>query len=71
MGSGPDVSRLYQTPEMLWLICPVLLYWITRVWLLTQRGEMNDDPIVFLGGGGTCQIAAFHAIQSDLHLRIR
>jgi hypothetical protein len=29
------------------LICPLLLYWISRVWLLTTRGLMHDDPVVF------------------------
>jgi 4-hydroxybenzoate polyprenyltransferase len=43
-----DQSRdLYARPEILWLVCPLLLYWISRVWLLTQRRLMHDDPIVF------------------------
>ncbi len=37
----------YQQPEVLWSICPVLLYWIGRIWLKTSRGEMDEDPIVF------------------------
>lgn len=32
---------------MIWLLCPALLYWISRVWLVTHRGEMRDDPILF------------------------
>ncbi len=44
---SPEVSMLYQTPELLWLLCPLLLYWITRVWFITHRGLMHDDPIVF------------------------
>ncbi len=39
--------RLYQTPEILWLACPVLLFWISRVWILAHRGEMHDDPVLF------------------------
>jgi|TARA_R110000868_G_scaffold5065_24_gene31375 4-hydroxybenzoate polyprenyltransferase len=38
---------LYSHPQWLWLICPVLMYWVTRLWLLTHRGEMHDDPVVF------------------------
>ena len=34
-------------PLAIWLICPALLYWISRVWLVTHRGEMHDDPILF------------------------
>ena len=42
-----DVAGLYAAPPVLWLACPILLYWISRVWILAHRGEMNDDPIVF------------------------
>lgn len=45
--NGQEVTTLYRTPSLLWLICPVILYWISRVWLLTYRGQMRDDPIVF------------------------
>lgn len=38
---------LYPQPYWLWLLCPLLLYWISRVWLLAHRGRMHDDPIVF------------------------
>lgn len=38
---------LYSQPEVIWLACPVLLFWVTRVWLLTHRGEMHDDPVIF------------------------
>jgi 4-hydroxybenzoate polyprenyltransferase len=42
-----DSQALYHHNKLLWLICPLLLYWISRVWLLTTRGHMHDDPIVF------------------------
>jgi len=42
-----DVTALYSQPNLLWLVCAVLLYWISRVWLLAHRGEMHEDPIVF------------------------
>ncbi len=38
---------LYGQPQVIWLACPVLLFWITRVWMLTHRGQMHDDPVVF------------------------
>ena len=37
----------YARPEMLWLLCPMLLFWISRVWLMTARGHMHDDPIIY------------------------
>ena len=45
--NSQDVVRLYAHPDAIWLICPLLLYWISRVWLLAHRGELHDDPIVF------------------------
>jgi 4-hydroxybenzoate polyprenyltransferase/phosphoserine phosphatase len=41
------VVALYRQPLVLWLISPLLLYWISRVWLLAHRGEMHEDPVVF------------------------
>jgi 4-hydroxybenzoate polyprenyltransferase/phosphoserine phosphatase len=39
--------QLYQRPEVIWLACPLLLTWISRVWMLAHRGEMNEDPVIF------------------------
>lgn len=40
-------SMLYQTPEYLWGICPLFLYWLMRIWIMTSRKEMIDDPVHF------------------------
>ena len=32
---------------MLWFVCPVLLYWVARIWFLAHRGELHDDPVKF------------------------
>jgi len=45
--NSDDVKILYQHPEMLWVICPLILYWISRAWLIARRGQMHDDPVVF------------------------
>ena len=45
--SSREVAILYASPEMLWLLCPALLYWINRAWLLGHRGKMDEDPVVF------------------------
>jgi 4-hydroxybenzoate polyprenyltransferase len=45
--SGRDVASLYTHPERMWLIAPLLIWWISRLWLLAGRGEMNEDPVVF------------------------
>lgn len=44
---GDLVRSLYAHPDLLWGICPVLLYWVSRTWLTAQRGAVNDDPILF------------------------
>jgi 4-hydroxybenzoate polyprenyltransferase len=43
----PDVTTLYRYAGRLWLLVPLLLYWITRIWLLASRGELDDDPVIF------------------------
>jgi 4-hydroxybenzoate polyprenyltransferase and related prenyltransferases len=45
--NSDEVRTMYSYPETIWLLCPLLLYWVTRVWLLTGRGKMHDDPVVF------------------------
>ncbi len=45
--NSENVRLLYTHPRVIWLLCPVLLYWISRVWLITGRGQMHDDPLLF------------------------
>ena len=45
--NSPNVIELYNHPETLWGVCAVLLYWITRTVMLTHRGHMNDDPVIY------------------------
>jgi 4-hydroxybenzoate polyprenyltransferase/phosphoserine phosphatase len=45
--SGKDVLVLYHRANLLWLIEPLLILWLSRVWLLASRGELNEDPVVF------------------------
>jgi len=40
------VTQFYSSPRMLWLIFPVLLYWLMHMWLLAHRGTVTDDPII-------------------------
>ena len=41
------VAALYVNPVALWLICPLLLYWLTRLWFLARRRQLHHDPLVF------------------------
>lgn len=40
-------GTLYHSQKWMWAACPLLLFWLSRVWLLAHRGQMHDDPIVF------------------------
>lgn len=41
------VREHYRHPEVIWLICPLVLYWINKLWLNSQRREIYDEPIVW------------------------
>ncbi|MBU8898935.1 UbiA family prenyltransferase [Corallococcus sp. M34] len=45
--TSKEVTALYTHPERLWLLCPVMLYWVGRVWVLAHRGQVNEDPLLF------------------------
>jgi 4-hydroxybenzoate polyprenyltransferase len=45
--SAPETQARYASPELLWFIAVALIYWLSRVWIKTSRGEMHDDPLVF------------------------
>lgn len=40
-----EVRILYRSPEFLLLLCPVVLYWLSRNWLLAHRGALREDPV--------------------------
>jgi 4-hydroxybenzoate polyprenyltransferase len=42
-----DVSSLYIHSNRLWLITPLMIFWLSRVWLLASRGQLNEDPVIF------------------------
>jgi 4-hydroxybenzoate polyprenyltransferase len=44
---GPGSKPLYNHTARLWLLLPVLLLWISRLWLLASRGELDEDPVVY------------------------
>lgn len=45
--NSSDVRVLYNEPMVMWPICLIMLFWISRVWIVAHRGQMHDDPIVF------------------------
>ncbi len=45
--SSSDIVVLYHHPQRLWLIMPLMILWLCRVWLLASRGRLEEDPMVF------------------------
>jgi 4-hydroxybenzoate polyprenyltransferase/phosphoserine phosphatase len=54
--NSPAVVALYPRPEALWLVCPLLLYWVMRMVMMTHRGHMTDDPIVYAASDRISQL---------------
>lgn len=42
-----STANLYSHPKYIWVACPLLLFWVSRTWMLTHRGSMHDDPVIF------------------------
>jgi len=52
------VRELYRQPVLLWLLAPMFLYWVSRIWILSSRGELHEDPVLFaLTDGVTYAVA--------------
>jgi 4-hydroxybenzoate polyprenyltransferase len=47
---------LYGRHQLIWFLCPLMLYWIGRMWLVAHRGQMNDDPVLFATTDWTSRI---------------
>jgi 4-hydroxybenzoate polyprenyltransferase/phosphoserine phosphatase len=55
--SSPDTASRYAVPELLWFVAVGLIYLFARLWIMTGRGEMQDDPIVYLIEDRSCLLA--------------
>lgn len=56
-----QVELLYTYPQRLWVICVLLFFWVSRIWLLAFRGEINEDPILFAVKDRTSFVVGFLA----------
>lgn len=45
--NSSTAETLYRQPAMLWMTCPLILYWLTRVWFLARRRVLSEDPLLF------------------------
>lgn len=41
------VGEVYSSPKVLWLACPLILYWMSRIWFMAHRGQLRGDPLLF------------------------
>ena len=61
--SSHEVLRLYSNPRWLWLLCVLVLYWLSGLWLKAFRGEVDDDPLVFaMKDPGSWAVVALAAV---------
>jgi 4-hydroxybenzoate polyprenyltransferase/phosphoserine phosphatase len=45
--ASPENAGLYHHSARMWLMTPLMILWLSRVWLLASRGELDEDPVVF------------------------
>jgi 4-hydroxybenzoate polyprenyltransferase len=57
---------LYGRYQIIWVLCPLLFYWISHVWLIAHRGKMPDDPVVFAMSDRTSRIVALFMLAVAL-----
>jgi len=43
-----QVTSMYSHPWLLWPLCPLILYMLLRIWILANRSQMHEDPVVFI-----------------------
>lgn len=64
--NDPRTTAAYSQPVWLWIICPTILYWISRVWLLAHRGVIQEDPVLFAVRDKVSYFVAFVALGAIL-----
>jgi len=57
--NSDNVVTLYKTPEAVWGVVPIMLFWISWMWMQAHRGQMHDDPVVFAVKDKASLVAGF------------
>ena len=74
--SSSTVAAMYARPVLLWFVCPLMLYWISRIWLLAHRGLIDEHKsrlgsgVVLLIADAGGKAAAACGVTDDLTDRI-
>ena len=56
--NSPLITQYYSNPKIIWLLFPLLTYWLGRLWILANRGEVNEDPLIFAAKDRTSLLVA-------------
>lgn len=64
--SAADTYYRYQSPEFLWIVAVALIYWLSRIWIKTSRGEMHDDPVIYAIKDRTSRIVVMVMLAATL-----
>jgi 4-hydroxybenzoate polyprenyltransferase len=60
--ASTSAFQQYKTPEILWALVPLVLFWQCRLWLATERRQMHDDPIIFASRDWVSWVVAGSAV---------
>jgi 4-hydroxybenzoate polyprenyltransferase/phosphoserine phosphatase len=61
--NSDSVQLLYRRPALLWGLQPILLYYVTRLWIICRRGELTEDPIQYTAREPSTYAAALLAVM--------
>lgn len=67
--NSPEVQQEYQSRDVLWIICLVLIFWTNRMWIAARRGEVDEDPVTFALHDRASQLAGAICVAAILIAR--
>lgn len=61
--NSPLITEYYSNPKVIWFLIPLLTYWLGRLWIIANRGEVHEDPLIFaLKDSTSLLVAAISAV---------
>ncbi len=67
--NSPEVQQEYQSRDVLWIICLVLIFWTNRIWIAAKRGDVDEDPVEFALHDRASQLAGLLCVAAILVAR--
>ena len=67
--NSPEVQQDYQSRDLLWVICLVLIFWTNRMWIAAKRGDVDEDPVEFALRDRASQMAGLICVGAILLAR--